>query len=83
MKSAFGMQLTRTVNLNGQPMLDGVDVVFWKDTQGWCGSLQVSAINFTETLGSASPEACYRSLRGRVRNLAIGLKKLGILDGGK
>lgn len=78
MKSAFGLALQPTVNLDGQPMLDGIDVVFWKDKHGWCGSLQVAAINITETIGSASPEACYRSLRGRARNLARGLEKLGV-----
>ncbi len=79
MKSAFGIKL--------QPgELDSMIgsgpngfVTFWLNDRGqWCGSLQVAAVNITETIGSASPEACYRSLRGRARNLARGLEKLGM-----
>lgn len=79
MKSAFGIKLTVARDIYNQPVLnsDGA-VMFWKDEQGWCGCLQVAGINISETIGSASPEACYRSLRGRARNLMRGLKKLGV-----
>src|SRR3954471_2751607 len=65
-KSAFGIKLLRTVNLDGQPMLDGDGtIVFWKDEQGWCGLLTVGGFRISETIGSSSAESCYRSLRGR------------------
>lgn len=78
MKSAFGIKLEPARNLDNQPVLEGDGVAFWKGEQGWCGSLHVADINITETIGSASPEACYRSLRGRVKNLMRGLERLGV-----
>lgn len=78
MKNAFGIALSPAVNLENQPMLEGDGIAFWKDEQGWCGALRVYDFSIRETMGSASPEACYRSLRGRARNLAIALGKLGV-----
>lgn len=77
MKSAFGIALDR-----GDSGLSGSvcygEVCFWEEAQGWCCSLQVAGINISETMGAASPEACYRSLRGRAKNLMRGLAKLGV-----
>ena len=79
-KSAFGIKLSSGTNHGGQSALSGglptgESIVFWKDTQGWCGSLHCGGEYVSETIGSASPEACYRSLRGRARGLRDALTK--------
>jgi hypothetical protein len=78
MRSAFGIKLEPTRNLDNQPMFDSDRVTFWKEDHGWCGVLRVGDFMIRETIGSASPSACYRSMRGRARNLARSLQKLGI-----
>ncbi|HTJ17870.1 MAG TPA: hypothetical protein VL494_13915 [Steroidobacteraceae bacterium] len=70
MKSAFGIKLTE----RGGELL-GPNVRFWQATQGWCGSVYIDGFLVSETIGCASPQACYRSLRGRVKNLRNALTK--------
>ncbi len=79
MKNAFGIKLDRNQFGNYDGANTHSSVSFWKqDDVGWCGRLRAGDIVITETIGSASLEACYRSLRGRAKNLARALAKLGI-----
>ncbi len=78
MKRAFGVDLKPAEDgdvLEGRDL--GIRVCFVKEDKGWVGSVTYGGELFVnELIGSASPEACYRSLRGRVKNLQIDTGKL-------
>lgn len=80
MKSAFGIKLTESEpgSLRGVKPT-GETVYFWLTDEGWKGGLNCGGIVLHESIGSSSPEACYRSLRGRARNLVIAYEKLGVV----
>lgn len=75
MNSAFGIKLKPTKTWDGRAAYSGElptgeSVSFWlNEKNNWCGSLRCGGEIISETIGSASPEAAYRSLRGRVKNL--------------
>lgn len=79
MKSAFGIKLERDKagDFRGEKPT-GESVSFWREGQGWCGGLNCGGFVISETIGSSSPEACYRSLRGRAGNLVVALRELGV-----
>lgn len=81
MNSAFGIPVCPE-SANADAPISGSSnhgsVCFSKLEQGWCGWLYIRGITVSETIGSSSPEACYRSLRSRVRNLMRGLGRLGV-----
>ncbi len=81
MKSAFGMKLEqgsdkRYFTGNDETTGNWVSFAYWPDKQHWTASLSVGGFMVTESIGSASMEACYRSLRGRVKNLRNSLDRL-------
>ncbi len=80
MKSAFGISLQQgTDKRYWTGSKDGAEVSFREQKPGhWVGILRVDDVLFCETIGSASVAACYRSLRGRVRNVMRGLERLGL-----
>lgn len=80
--TAFGVRLTPYANGEAfEGYVDGTGAVrCWKEGQGWCAQINISDIVVSETIGSASPHAALRSLRGRVGNLGLTLAKLGIVD---
>lgn len=76
LRSAFGVKLERF----NDGLYEGDDVttsvVFERIAVGWVGSVRQGDVCISETLGSSSMQACYRSMRGRVKNLIITLRKL-------
>jgi hypothetical protein len=79
MRSAFGIPVCPESANPNAPISGGnatASVCFVKRGQGWCGELYVNGFSISENIGSASPQACYRSLRGHARNLASSILKL-------
>ncbi len=79
MKSAFGMKLKQGKSPNhfsGHELNRGM-VHFEKLSDGfWVGTVRFGDCEVTESTGSASLAACYRSLRGQVKNLRNSIDRL-------
>lgn len=81
LKSAFGIPLRSGTDkryLTGDDSSRAAFVSFFKDDHGWTGRLQVGDVVIPESIGAASAQACYQSLRGRVLNHMAALVKLGV-----